>query len=115
MAYSDLLDGEIKNQLREYVSDRTIDRWKEAGVKESRPINRRAAEQLVQICGLPRAFLYADFDRLEEITPSDGRQPITQRATDRAAAGRASQAAERRVAPPDAERRRGAPDRRTGS
>lgn len=111
----ELLDDEIKDQLAEYVSARTVERWRRAGVTNSRPVNRQAVARLAELSGLPEAFFYADLSRLDELVPAQRPASTTREdAADQRGIAQARQAADRRAAQPDADRRQGRPDRRTG-
>jgi hypothetical protein len=113
IAYAPISGEAIADQIG--ASVHTLYGWGKDGASLRMRQTRPALQRLAELAELPEAFFYADFNRLDELVPTDGRQPVTPRATDRAAAGRARQAAERRARPSDAERRQGPQDRRTGS
>jgi hypothetical protein len=73
VAYSGLTSSEILNRLKgaPQRSTTTLDRWKREGFASTE--TPATIERFAEICDLPVAFFYADFNRLAEITaPAPG-------------------------------------------
>jgi transcriptional regulator with XRE-family HTH domain len=113
MAYSKLDQQEIADRMGDLVSKRTLERWAKDGIPLRMKHAGQAMQRLAAAADLPEAFFYVDLQRLPELLAGDG-AAATSLGVDREALVRARQAAGHRAGRPDAERRQGPQDRRTG-
>lgn len=113
IAYAPYNGEEIADRIG--ASVHTLYGWGKDGASLRMRHTRDTLAQIAELAELPEAFFYADFSRLPQIVPTDGRAPATEPELDRDQTAAARQAVERRVRPPGEERRQDSQDRRTGS